>query len=96
MARQPWLDEASQTPLIDDYAQQMGSFLEAMADGKIDDSELAKQESVVADLLKEVEPQLSDEQHESVTKLLCELSVYNMMQMLHMIHEARPTTEFRG
>ena len=38
--RTPWLDEKSETPLIDDYVQRLGSFLEAMVDGRIEASEL--------------------------------------------------------
>ena len=38
--RTHWLDEKTDTPLIDEYVKKLGSFLEAMADGKIDASEL--------------------------------------------------------
>ena len=38
--RTHWLDESTDAPLIHDYASRLSSFLEAMADGKIDDSEL--------------------------------------------------------
>ena len=40
-------------------------------------------------LMKEIEPQLDDAMHEQVTELLCELSAYNVMQMLHSLYEAR-------
>ncbi len=36
MARKSWLDESAQTTLIDDYARELGSFVEAMADGVVD------------------------------------------------------------
>lgn len=94
--RQSWLDEQSQTPLIDDYARDLGSFLSAMADGKIDSAELASQEKRLVALLKEVEPKLDDDQHAEVTKLLCEVSAYSIMQVLHELHAARPKTKFRG
>ena len=68
--RTPWLDEKSETPLIDDYVQRLGSFLEAMADGRIEASELKTQEDRVVALMKTVEPELSDEVHEKVTHLL--------------------------
>ena len=47
-------------------------------------------------LLKEVEPTLSDAQHAQVTKLLCELTAYNVMQTLNSLQTARPKTTFRG
>ena len=40
--RTHWLDEKTETPLIDEYVKKLGSFLEAMADGKIDASELKR------------------------------------------------------
>jgi hypothetical protein len=94
--RTHWLDEKTETPLIDQYVQRLGSFLEAMADGRIDASELKAQESRVAALMKAVEPALSDELHEQVTHLLCELSAYNIMHTIHQFVEARPKTKFRG
>jgi hypothetical protein len=39
---------------------------------------------------------LSDEQHSEVTRLLCELSAYDIMQLLHTLHQSRPKTAFRG
>ncbi len=96
MPRTSWLDEDSKTVRIDDYARQLDAFVAAMADGRIDDKELTAQESRVVALMKEVEPQLADAVHERVTALLCELSAFNVMQLLHSLHEARPKTTFRG
>ena len=96
MTRKSWLDEKGESTLIDDYAQQTTSFIEAMADGKIDDSEIASQEAKVVELMKIIEPQLDDAQHAKITELLCELSAFNVMQMLHVIHSSRPKTQFRG
>lgn len=96
MTRKSWLDEKGESTLIDDYAQQTTSFIEAMADGKIDDSEIASQEAKVVELMKKIEPQLDDAQHAKITELLCELSAFNVMQMLHVIHSSRPKTQFRG
>jgi hypothetical protein len=95
-ARTHWLDEKTDTPLIDEYVKKLGSFLEAMADGKIDASELKSQEARVAALMKSVEPELNDKLHEQVTHLLCELSAYNIMQTLHKLMESQPKTKFRG
>lgn len=96
MAKQSWLDANTQTPLIDDYAQQLSTFVEAMADGRVDHSELTQQEARLVKLLKEVEPKLDEALHTQVTKLLCELTAYNVMQTLFSLQDARPKTTFRG
>lgn len=89
-ARQSWLDDKSQTTLIDDYAKRLTSFVDVMADGKVEKSELASQESRLVALMKEIEPKLNDEQHAKVTQLLCELTAYNIMEVLHEIQGSRP------
>ncbi len=94
--RTDWLDAATQTPLIDQYAERLGTFLEAMADGRIEPHELHAQEARVAALMKSVEPKLDDALHEEVTQLLCELSAYNIMHTMHQLMEAAPRTMFRG
>jgi len=94
--KQSWLDDKAQTPLIDGYVQTLGTFVDAMADGRIDDRELKDQEKRLVGLLKEVEPTLNDTQHAQVTKLLCELTAYNVMQTLNSLQSARPKTKFRG
>jgi hypothetical protein len=93
--KQSWLDDKS-TPLIDDYVQKLTTFVDAMADGHIDDGELAGQEQRLVASLKEVEPTLSEAQHAQVTKLLCELTAYNVMQTLNSLQSARPQTKFQG
>lgn len=92
MARKSWLDEKGETTLIDGYAQQSTAFIEAMADGKIDESEVAQQETKLVELMKKIEPNLSDEQHAEITELLCELSCFNVMQMLSVIEKSRPAS----
>src|SRR5262249_27352408 len=81
--RQSWLDQSAQTPMIDHYARELGTFIEAMADGRIEDSELKSQEARLVKLMKEIEPELSDELHAKVTKLLCEVTAYDIMHMLN-------------
>jgi len=95
--RRSWLDAKSNAPLIEDYARQLGTFMEAMADGVIEDGEVAEQEDRLVKLMKSVEPTLDDGQHEAVTRLLCELTAYNIMQMLNAMHAGRPkAAKFRG
>ena len=94
--RQKWFDETLHEPLIDSYARQLDSFIQTMADGVVDDGEIKAQEKRLIDLMKEVEPLLDDQAHAKVTQLLCELTAYDIMQMLHSLQEARPKTKFRG
>jgi len=96
MAKQSWLDEASGTPLIDQYARKLASFLNAMADGRVDDSEMNAQEARVVALMREIEPKLDDALHAKMTQLLCELTAYDIMQMLHAVAAQRPRTKFQG
>ena len=94
--RQSWLDEKSQKPLIEQYARQLGSFMDALADGQVDASEIAAQEARLIKLMKAIEPRLDDDLHAKVTSLLCELTAYDLMHVLYSMHEARPQTTFRG
>jgi hypothetical protein len=94
--RSLWLDDETRTPVIDRYARQLGSFLEAIADGVVDATELKRQETRLVKLMKEVEPQLDDALHAKITRLLCELTAYDIMQITHSLHEARPKTVFHG
>ena len=95
-ARTSWLDETTQVPVIESQARRLESFIQTLADGKVDESELKAQEGRLVALMKEIEPQLDDALHEKVTRLLCELTAYDLMQMLHTMQEARPRTVFRG
>jgi hypothetical protein len=96
-SRAAWLDDKTETPLIDDYAKRLGSFLDAMADGRVDRHELKDQEKRLVALMKAVEPKLDDELHGQMTALLCELTAYNVMQTVHeLASAARPKTKFRG
>ncbi|MBI2824758.1 MAG: hypothetical protein HYX69_08735 [Planctomycetia bacterium] len=94
--RSSWLDEASNTPLIDSYARRLKGFMDALADGKVDENEVREQESRLVALMKEVEPRLDAAMHAKVTQLLCELTAYDLMQILHSMEAARPKTTFRG
>lgn len=92
----PWFDDSSDTPLLAEYARKLDPFLDAIADEVVETKELAAQEKRVVDLMKEVEPLLSPEAHEKVTRLLCEVTAYDLMHALHMAGKARPKTVFRG
>ncbi len=94
--RTHWFDEHTQTPIIDQHARKLTTFLEALADGKIDEKEIKSQETRVYNLLKDLEPRLDDDLHARVTDLLCELTAYDLMQMLLQMQQSRPKTTFRG
>ncbi len=47
-------------------------------------------------LLKEMKPPLEPKTRDRVTELLCELSAYDMMQVLNIMQHSRPLTKFRG
>ena len=89
MARESWLAADGQSTIIDDKAEKMESFVAAMADGHIDADEVAAQEKQLIAVMQEVEPLLDDATHAKVTELLCELSAFNVMQVLHDLYEAR-------
>ncbi len=93
--RSNWFDEGTQEPLIEQYARQLDSFMQTMADGKVEESEIKAQETRLIKLMKELEPKLDDALHAKVTELLCELTAYDLMQTLHMMQQARPKTTLR-
>lgn len=94
--RSSWIDDENQVPLIDDYARQLDSFINTFADGKVDESELKTQEQRVTELMKQIEPNLDDDMHEKITRLLCELTAYDIMQCFSELQQSRPKTVFRG
>ena len=94
--RQSWLDDKFQSTLIDEYTQKLSTFMEAISDGHVDDSELTAQEQRLVGLMKEVEPSLNDALHGQVTRLLCELTAFNVMQTLHSLQSSRPKSKFQG
>jgi hypothetical protein len=92
----PWFDEASEAPMLTEYARKLDSFLDVVADGRVETKEIEEQEHRVVALMKEVEPLLSPEAHEKVTRLLCEVTAYDLMNAFYMAGKSRPLTKFRG
>ena len=88
--RKSWLDPKTHHPLIEDYARQLESFVQTMADGRVDDAEIDAQEKRLIQLMEEIEPQLDDALHAKVTQLLCEQAAYDLMQMVKMMQDERP------
>jgi hypothetical protein len=96
MTRISWFDENTHVPVIDEQVQNLESFVDAMADGVIDDSELEKQQSSVVAAMKAVEGDLNDEQHAKITRLMVELSAYNVMRLLHELQHSRLERTLKG
>jgi len=88
MARASWLDDDSH-PDLDAHVGKLDHFASALADGVIDDGELATQETNLVAAMTAVEGLLSDEQHAKVTKLLAELTAYSVMRTLREIAQTR-------
>lgn len=89
MARANWLDEELDLPLIDEQVEKLESFTNAMADGVVTKDELEKQQETLLDAMRDVEGSLNDEQHAKVTRLLIELSAYNIMRLLNELQTQR-------
>ena len=89
MPRVSWFDDKTDLPIIDEEAQRLEAFTDAMADGQIEKRELEKQQERLVAVMREVEPELTDAQHEKVTRLLMELSAYNIMRLLHELQAER-------
>jgi hypothetical protein len=87
MTRVDWFDEKTHVPVIDEQVNKLSTFVDAMADGVIDSGELHKQQESVYEAMKAVEGELNDHQHAKVTRLLVELSAYNIMRLLHELHK---------
>ena len=94
-ARNSWVDDEGGVA-IDEMARRLETFMEAMADGIVTKDELGAQEQRVVDLMNAIEPKLDDELHAQVTQLLCELTAFDIMQLLNTVQEARPRTTWRG
>jgi hypothetical protein len=91
-----WFDETSETPIIGEQARRLDSFLAAVADGRVEARELEEQEARLVNLMREIEPQLDPAMHDKITQLLCELTAYDMMNVMNLMQEAKPATKFRG
>lgn len=88
MARASWINDDT-TPDLDAHVGQLEHFTQSLADGVVDDQELATQEQNLVAAMKAVEGSLSDDQHAKVTRLLAELAAYSVMRTLHEMAQAR-------
>lgn len=79
MAKQSWFDSQTNQLLFNQYIDQMESWQKALADGVIEPSEVKEQADKVADMVRALEPQLSDEAHEALTQIFYEWAVLQAM-----------------
>jgi hypothetical protein len=88
MARKGWFDPESNEMEFAEYLEQMESWQKALADGIIEPDEVQAQAVKVSGMLRDLEPKLSDELHEQVTKVLREWAVLQAMDRLVELTEA--------
>jgi hypothetical protein len=89
MPRTDWFDDTRHLPIIDEQVNKLEHFVNSMADGVIEKSELETQQEAVVKAMRAIEPELNDSQHAKVTQLLLELSAYNIMRLLHELQTTR-------
>jgi hypothetical protein len=89
MSRTSWFDDSTDLPVIEEQVAKLASFADAMADGVIEKHELERQQTVLVETMRTVEGLLSDAQHAAVTRLLVELSAYNVMRTVHELEAGR-------
>lgn len=77
--RRSWFDENNRMAFDRSY-QQVMSWQQAIADGRVDAAEVEVQARRVADAFRALEPSLDNEQHARLTEALGELSVLHAMQ----------------
>jgi SMC interacting uncharacterized protein involved in chromosome segregation len=87
MVRESWFDVKSNEPKFARYVEHMDSWQKALADGMVQPEELQAQMERVTEMLRALEPKLSDELHRQVTDVLYELAVFYGMQRMAELTE---------
>jgi hypothetical protein len=94
MARASWFDDRAEHPLIHEKLEKLESFTSALADGVVSKQELSGQEERLVKAMQSLEGTLNDEQHADVTRVLVELTAYNVMRLLHELQSERARLAF--
>ena len=82
MAESKWFNAESNELMFSEFLTQMDSWQEVMADGVIEPREIDQQVERVGELLRALEPRLTDELHEEITNVFYEIAVlYGMVQV---------------
>ena len=88
MARTSWFDPESSGLAFDQYVEKMESWQSALADGVVVPDEVEQQAERLADMLRKLEPKLSDELHQDLTAVFRELAVlYGMQQIAQLAND---------
>jgi len=95
VARTSWFDDKAEHLVVHEQVTKLDSFTSALADGIVTKVELGKQEAQLVAALKTLEPQLNDAQHEQVTRVLVEMTAYNVMRLLHELQAERAKMAFK-
>lgn len=83
MAKDGWFDGKGIDLLRDDFLEDHPRWQRYIADGQITAAEILEQENCIIEMLEELEPTLSDEQHAALTKVLLEYEVLINMALVH-------------
>jgi predicted transcriptional regulator len=89
VARISWFDDKAEHPAIQEQVSKLESFTSALTDGVVSRDELQGQERRLMTAMKALEPELSDDLHAKVTKVLVELTAYDVMRLLHELQAER-------
>jgi hypothetical protein len=79
----PWFDEATGILKLDEYVQDMPSFLKVLEDGIVTDDELDRHAHRVLGLLQQLDERLPPDLRDLATETLCELAVLYALQRRH-------------
>ncbi|BAC92003.1 hypothetical protein [Gloeobacter violaceus] len=82
-----WFNEETNEIYSVQFFQRMESWQRAIADGRIDQEEIQIQGERVTDLLKRLEPTLSDEAHAKLTQVFREMAVLQGMQSFVLVQQ---------
>jgi len=88
MGRIGWFDSESNELKFSEYLEKMESWQKALADGVVQPDEVRGQAEKVSEMLRALEPKLSDELHEELTQILYEWAVLQAMDRLVELTEA--------
>lgn len=89
MSRKSWIDPETNELRIDGYAKKLKTFTRAFADGVISEQEISDQQARLIDLMKDIEPAIDDATHTRITKMITELTAFNIMQLVFELQQQR-------
>jgi len=82
MSKEKWFDPESNELMFSKYMARMESWQQALADEVVEPQEVRQQAKRVANMLRALEPKLSDELHEELTSVFYEVAVLYGMERL--------------